>query len=59
MLTAVVPGAYFLNPETREALGYPGLERRPIDPDAAPDYDDDGLLASVDRAGSRLSRDAD
>ena len=47
VLTAVVPGAYFLNPETREALGYPGLERRPIDPDAAPDYDDDGLLASV------------
>jgi len=34
-------------PATREALGYPGLEKRPIDPDAAPDYYDDGLLASV------------
>ena len=51
VLTAVVPGAYFLNPETRAALGYPGLERRPIDPDAAPDYDDDGLLASVIERG--------
>jgi hypothetical protein len=47
VLTAVVPGAYFLNPATREALGYPGLERRPIDPDAAPDYEEDGLLESV------------
>jgi hypothetical protein len=47
VITVVVPSAYFLNPATREALGYPGLERRPIDPDAAPDYDDDGLLASV------------
>jgi hypothetical protein len=51
VLTAVVPGAYFLNPETRRALGYPGLESRPIDPDAAPDYDDDGLLASVIERG--------
>ena len=47
VLTAVVPGAYFLNPETRAALGYPGLEPRPIDPDAPPDYADDGLLDSV------------
>jgi hypothetical protein len=47
VLTAVVPGAYFLNPETRAALNYPGLERRPIDPGAQPDYNDDGLLDSV------------
>ena len=51
VLTAVVPGAYFLNPETREALGYPGHESRPIDPDAAPDYDDEGQLASVIERG--------
>ena len=51
VLTTVVPGAYFLNPETRAALGYPGLERRPIDPDAAPDYEDDGLLQSVIERG--------
>jgi hypothetical protein len=47
VLTAVVPGAYFTNPAIREAIGYPGLERRPIDPSAPPDYDQDGLLASV------------
>jgi hypothetical protein len=45
VLTAVVPGAYFMNPESRAAIGYPGLEARPIDPDAAPDYPD--LLDSV------------
>ena len=39
--------AYFLNPAMREAIGYPGLEARPIDPDAAPDYLADGLLDSV------------
>jgi len=47
VLTAVVPAGYFLNPAMREAIGYPGLEARPIDPDAAPDYLDDGLLDSV------------
>jgi hypothetical protein len=47
VITAVVPAAYFLNPEMRAAIGYPGLEARPIDPDAAPDYLDDGLLESV------------
>jgi hypothetical protein len=47
VITAVVPAAYFLNPAMREAIGYPGLEARPIDPDAAPDYLDDGLLESV------------
>jgi hypothetical protein len=47
VLTAVVPAAYFLNPATRAAIGYPGLEARPIDPDAEPDYLADGLLDSV------------
>jgi hypothetical protein len=47
VITAVVPAAYFLNPAMREAIGYPGLESRPIDPDAAPDYLEDGLLDSV------------
>jgi hypothetical protein len=47
VITAVVPAAYFLNPDMRSAIGYPGLEARPIDPDAAPDYLDDGLLDSV------------
>jgi hypothetical protein len=47
VLTAVVPAAYFMNPAIREAIGYPGLERRPIDPSAEPDYLADGLLDSV------------
>ena len=47
VLTTVVPGAYFLNPAIREAIGYPGVESRPIDPDAPPDYNEDGLLDSV------------
>jgi hypothetical protein len=47
VLTAVVPGAYFMNPAIREAIGYPGLERRPIDESAEPDYNQDGLLDSV------------
>jgi hypothetical protein len=47
VITAIVPAAYFLNPAMREAIGYPGLEARPIDPDAAPDYLEDGLLDSV------------
>ena len=52
VITAVVPAAYFLNPDMRAAIGYPGLEARPIDPDAAPDYLDDGLLDSVVSRGS-------
>ena len=51
VLTTVVPGAYFLNPAIREALGYPGVEKRPIDPDAPPDYLQDGLLDSVIERG--------
>ncbi|MDA0180612.1 hypothetical protein OJ997_09945 [Solirubrobacter phytolaccae] len=47
VLTAVVPAGYFMNPAIREAIGYPGLERRPIDATAAPDYLADGLLDSV------------
>jgi hypothetical protein len=47
VLTAVVPAAYFLNPAMRDAIGYPGLETRPIDEELAPDYLADGLLDSV------------
>ena len=45
LLTEFVPGAYFLNPQVREKLGYAGQGARPIDP--RPDYLDDGLLRSV------------
>jgi hypothetical protein len=45
--TTAVPAAYFMNPDVRERLGYPGQQAVPIDPDAPPDYLEDGLLDSV------------
>jgi hypothetical protein len=45
ILAEVVPSAYFMNPQVREAIGYSGQTPRPIDPH--PDYLDDGLLDSV------------
>jgi hypothetical protein len=45
--TTAIPAAYFMNPEVRRRLGYPGQEAVPIDPDAPPDYLEDGLLDSV------------
>ncbi len=50
VLTSVVGGGYFMNPEIREAIGYPGLEVRPIDPDDE-DWNADGLLDSVKARG--------
>jgi hypothetical protein len=47
VMTQIIPAAYFMNPAIRDAIGYPGLERRPIDPSAPPDYNQDGLLDSV------------
>src|SRR5262245_56733731 len=45
ILAELVPGAYFLNPQVRERLGYHGQGPRPFDP--RPDYLDDDLLQSV------------
>ena len=45
MFADFVGGAYFLNANVREKLGYGGQTARPIDP--RPDYLDDGLLQSV------------
>jgi hypothetical protein len=47
LLCTVVAGAYFLNPEVRQAIGYPGQQALPIIPETPPDYEQDGLLASV------------
>ncbi len=47
VLTEAVAGAYFLNPDVRRALGYPGQQAVPIDVEGPPDYEQDGLLASV------------
>jgi hypothetical protein len=48
-LAEAVTGAYFMNPDVQQRIGYTGQGRRPIDP--RPDYEDDGLLESVIRRG--------
>ena len=45
VLAEIVPGAYFMNPDVQQAIGYAGRSARPIDPH--PDYNDNGLLESV------------
>jgi hypothetical protein len=50
-LATAVAGAYFLNPEVRRLIGYPGQEPRPIEPEEPPDYEQDDLLASVVERG--------
>jgi hypothetical protein len=51
-LSTAVAGAYFLNPDVRRRMGYPGQERRPIEAEDPPDYERDGLLASVVERGT-------
>ena len=45
VLAELVPGAYFMSPRARAAIGYDGQTPRPIDP--RPDYLDEGLLQAV------------
>jgi hypothetical protein len=47
VLAEVVAGAYFLNPQVRKAIGYAGQLQVPIVAEDPPDYEQDGLLASV------------
>ena len=47
LLAELVPGAYFLNPRVREALGYRGQTARPIDPRS--DLDEELLQSVIDR----------
>jgi hypothetical protein len=47
ILAEVVAGGYFLNPEVRKAIGYPGQQSVPIQQEDPPDYEQDGLIASV------------
>ena len=49
VLAEIVPAAYFMNPDVRQAIGYAGQGPQPIDPH--PDYREDGLLESVIRRG--------
>jgi hypothetical protein len=49
VLAQTTAGAYFMNPEVQQLIGYSGQGPRPIDPH--PDYQNDGLLESVTRRG--------
>jgi hypothetical protein len=51
LLTTVVGGGYFLDGGVREAIGYRGQEAIPIEALDPPDYERDGLLASVVERG--------
>jgi hypothetical protein len=51
LLTTVVGGGYFLDEGVREAIGYRGQEAVPIEHLDPPDYERDGLLASVVERG--------
>jgi hypothetical protein len=50
-LTAAVVAAYYMNPDVCERIGYAGQQAIPLDPDARPDYLQDGLLHSVKSRG--------
>jgi len=47
VLAEVVAGGYFLNPAVRAAIGYPGQQPVSIVPEQPPDYEQEGLIASV------------
>ena len=47
VLAEVVAGGYFLNPQVRSAIGYPGQQSVPIEHGEPADYERDGLIASV------------
>jgi hypothetical protein len=51
LLTTVVGGGYFLDDGVRAELGYRGQEAVPIEHTNPPDYERDGLLASVIERG--------
>lgn len=43
----VTAAAYLMSEDVRRRLGYPGQERRQFDPDATPEYVENGMLQSV------------
>ena len=51
VLAEVVAGGYFLNPKVRSAIRYPGQQSVPIASEQPPDYEQDGLIASVKARG--------
>ncbi|GIU98132.1 MAG: hypothetical protein KatS3mg013_1935 [Actinomycetota bacterium] len=53
-LTFVVVGGYYLHPEVRRALGYPGQQPEPVPTTDYPEYLRDGLLERVYQRGPRF-----
>ncbi len=51
VLVEVVAAAYFLDPGVRRFIGYPGQQKVPIVAEQPPDFEQDGLLASVIERG--------
>ncbi len=47
VLSTAVTGAYFLNPQVREIIGYPGQEASPLSLAAVPEYVENGMLERV------------
>ncbi len=43
----VAAAAYFMMPQVRELIGYPGQEKRTFDPDPTPEYVANGMLQRV------------
>jgi hypothetical protein len=50
-VSLVASGGYYMTPEVREALGYPGQESVAYDPHEVPDYMLDGLIERVVQRG--------
>jgi hypothetical protein len=48
----VASAAYYMNPEVRKKIGYPGQDSSPIDPNAPPDYMQGNLLQPVIARGA-------
>jgi hypothetical protein len=46
-LTLLVAGSYYMNPNVRALIGYPGQEARPKDPPGTPTFLSDGLIERV------------
>lgn len=51
-VSLAVSGGYYMTPEVREALGYPGQESLKYDAHEVPDYMMDGLLERVVQRGT-------
>lgn len=52
VLATVVPGGYFMSPQIRARIGYPGQQAVPVDADTGHEDEEAELLSSVIERGS-------